>query len=116
MYEEILRKKEGVMTDTGAIMVDTSSFTGRAPKDKYIVKDKKTASTVWWGSINQPIEPGIFDEIYDEMIKYLYAKELYVRDGYAGADPKFKNENTVCEYAGMANSLYNMSFDQQMKN
>jgi phosphoenolpyruvate carboxykinase (ATP) len=90
MYEEILRKKEGVMTDTGAIMVDTSSFTGRAPKDKYIVKDKKTASTVWWGSINQPIEPGIFDEIYDEMIKYLYAKELYVRDGYAGADPKFK--------------------------
>lgn len=90
LYEEILRKEEGVLTDTGAIMVDTSAFTGRAPKDKYVVKDENSETKIWWGNINQPIEPEIFDELYDEMIKYLYAKELYARDGYAGADPNYR--------------------------
>jgi len=90
LYEEVLRREEGVLADTGAIMVDTSAFTGRAPKDKYVVKDEKSESTVWWGTINQPIESEIFDEIYDEMIKYLYSKELYAREGYAGADPDYR--------------------------
>jgi phosphoenolpyruvate carboxykinase (ATP) len=90
IYEEILSRKEGVMTDTGAIMVDTSAFTGRAPKDKYIVKDSKTENTVWWGPINQPIETSVFDAVEEEMRKYLYDKELYVRDVFAGADPKHR--------------------------
>jgi len=90
LYEEILRREEGMLNDTGAIMVDTSAFTGRAPKDKYVVKDDKSETTVWWGDINQPIEPSVFDEVYDEMIKYLYNKELYVRDGFAGADPRYR--------------------------
>ncbi|MBX2842965.1 MAG: phosphoenolpyruvate carboxykinase (ATP) [Flammeovirgaceae bacterium] len=90
LYEEIMRRDEGMMTDTGAVMVDTSAFTGRAPKDKYVVKDEKSENTVWWGEINQAISPETFDEIYDEMIKYLYNKELYVREGYAGADPKYQ--------------------------
>lgn len=90
LYEEILRKDEGVLTDTGAIMVDTSAFTGRAPKDKYVVKDETSETKIWWGDINQPIEPEVFDELYDEMITDLYAKELYARDGYAGADPTYR--------------------------
>ena len=90
LYEEILRREEGLLSESGAIMVDTSSFTGRAPKDRYVVKDEKSESTVWWGDINQPIDPAVFDEIYDEMIKYLYSKELYVRDGYAGADMRYR--------------------------
>jgi phosphoenolpyruvate carboxykinase (ATP) len=90
LYEEIITRKEGVMTDTGAIMVDTSAFTGRAPKDKYVVKDAKTENTVWWGPINQPIESSVFDAVEEEMRKYLYDKELYVRDVFAGADPKHR--------------------------
>ncbi len=89
LYEEIIKNDEGVIADSGAVMVDTSIFTGRAPKDKYVVKDEKTADTVWWGNINQPIEPSVFDEIYKEMITYLYDKDLYARDGFAGADPKY---------------------------
>lgn len=90
LYEEIITRKEGVMTDTGAIMVDTSSFTGRAPKDKYVVKDAKTENTVWWGPINQPIESSVFDAVEEEMRKYLYDRELFVRDVFAGADPKHR--------------------------
>lgn len=90
LYEEVLRRGEGVIADTGALMVDTSIFTGRAPKDKYVVKDELTEQTVWWGNINQPIPPDTFDEVYKEMITYLYDKELYARDGFAGADPKYR--------------------------
>jgi len=90
LYEQILRKDEGMLADNGAVMVDTSAFTGRAPKDKYVVKDEKSANTVWWGEINQDISPEVFEEVYDEMIKYLYNKELFVRDGFAGADPNYR--------------------------
>jgi len=90
LYEEVLRKGEGVIADTGALMVDTSIFTGRAPKDKYVVKDDKTEKTVWWGKINQPVKPDVFAEVYKEMITYLYNKELYARNGFAGADPKYR--------------------------
>jgi len=90
LYEHIVRRDEGMLADNGAIMVDTSVFTGRAPKDKYVVKDEKSKNTVWWGEVNQDISSEIFDEVYDEMIKYLYNKELFVRDGYAGADTNYR--------------------------
>lgn len=109
LYEHIICKNEGVMTDTGAIMVDTSAFTGRAPKDKYVVKDEKTTDTVWWGNINQPIEPSVFDAVEEEMRKYLYDKELYVRDGFAGADPKHRLPiRFVNTYAWQNLFVYNM--------
>ena len=90
LYEEALRKHEGIFTDRGSLLVDTSFFTGRAPKDKYVVKDKKTEDSIWWGKINQPISPENFDALYNEMIKYLYGKELYVREGFAGADNNYR--------------------------
>jgi phosphoenolpyruvate carboxykinase (ATP) len=90
LYEESLRKREGIFTDRGSLLVDTSFFTGRAPKDKYVVKDKTTEDVIWWGNINQPISPEHFDDLYNEMIKYLYGKELYVREGFAGADANYR--------------------------
>lgn len=109
LYEEALRKKEGILTDTGSLMVDTDYFTGRAPKDKYIVHDEGTKDTIWWGSINQPIEPENFDALYNEMIKYLYGKELYVREGFAGADPKYRLKcRFVNTYAWQNLFCYNM--------
>jgi len=90
LYEESLRKGEGILTNRGSLMVDTSYFTGRAPKDKYVVIDEKTKDTIWWGPVNQPIQPENFNDLYNEMIKYLYGKELYVRDGFAGADHNYR--------------------------
>jgi phosphoenolpyruvate carboxykinase (ATP) len=90
LYEQALKRGEGVIADTGALMIDTSIFTGRAPKDKYVVRDDTTDQTVWWGNINQPISSDVFDEVQKELITYLYDKELYARDGWAGADPKYR--------------------------
>jgi phosphoenolpyruvate carboxykinase (ATP) len=90
LIEESLSNKEGSLTSTGALMCDTGKFTGRSPKDKYIVKDENIENSVWWGDINIPIGTEKFDNLYKKMIKHLEDKNLYVKDAYAGADPKFR--------------------------
>ena len=80
----------GVLTDTGALTVDTGEFTGRAPKDKFIVKDAMTDKTVYWGDVNVAYDESKFPKIYDELVNYLSGKEVYVKDAYACADPKYR--------------------------
>jgi phosphoenolpyruvate carboxykinase (ATP) len=80
----------GTLADSGALAVDTGEFTGRVPKDKYIVKDSKTADTVYWGEVNQPIDGKYFQPMTDELLKYLEGKEVYVKDAYACADPNYR--------------------------
>jgi len=86
LIEESIKNSEGHLAETGALTVDTGKFTGRAPKDKFVVEDANTKDTVWWGNVNQPISPENFDRIYNKMIGYLEEKKVYVRDMYAGAD------------------------------
>ncbi len=86
LIEESIKNNEGHLADTGALTVDTGKFTGRAPKDKFVVEDANTKDTVWWGNVNQPISPENFDRIYNKMIGYLEEKKVYIRDMYAGAD------------------------------
>ncbi|MEO6166665.1 MAG: phosphoenolpyruvate carboxykinase (ATP) [Chitinophagales bacterium] len=80
----------GTITDTGALAVDTGEFTGRAPKDKFFVKDAKTQDTVYWGDVNIPFDENKFQPLYDKLVNYLGGKELYVKDASACADPKYR--------------------------
>jgi phosphoenolpyruvate carboxykinase (ATP) len=86
LTEIALQNKEGKLTDTGALMCDTGRFTGRSPKDRFIVKDQITESKVWWGNINIPFSPESFDRLHAKMLGFLADKKVYVRDAYAGAD------------------------------
>jgi len=88
LVEHTLRKRQGVLTDTGALMCDTGKFTGRSPKDRYVVKDQITADKVWWGDINRPYDPQAFHSLSQKMMHFLSEKELYVRDVFVGADPE----------------------------
>jgi len=90
LVEHALARKEGVLTNTGALMCDTGKFTGRSPKDKFTVLDEKTKDTIWWGDINQPFDAEKFDALHKKMIQFLQDKEIYVRDAYAGADPDYR--------------------------
>jgi phosphoenolpyruvate carboxykinase (ATP) len=90
LVEEALSNGEGVLTDTGALMSDTGTFTGRSPKDKFVVEDAKTKDSVWWGNINQPISETHFDGLMAKMLKFLEGKKVYVRDAYAGADTNYR--------------------------
>ncbi len=86
LVEEAIKNNEGTVTDTGALMCDTGKFTGRSPKDRFIVKDGTTENTVWWGDVNIPISEAQFDGLHQKMIQFLADKKVYVRDAYAGAD------------------------------
>ena len=91
---------EGQLTDMGALAADTGEFTGRSPKDKFVVKDANTQDSVWWGSVNQPIEGQYFDGLFTKIMNHYKGKNLYIRDAYACADPEYRlNIRVVTESA-----------------
>ena len=83
-------KGMGREASSGALAVNTGEFTGRSPKDRFIVKDDITKDKIWWGDINIPFDSEKFDALYDKVIAYLNTKELYVRDSYACADADYR--------------------------
>lgn len=87
LVEEALRNGEGVLADNGALMADTGKFTGRSPKDKFVVKDANTENTVWWGDVNNVFDTNKFEQLYKDMVAFLEGKRVYVRELIAGANP-----------------------------
>ena len=86
LTEAALRLNEGKLSNTGALVVTTGKYTGRSPKDKFIVDTDTIHNEIAWGKVNRPISREAFNSIKGKMIAYLQGKELYVFDGYAGAD------------------------------
>ena len=109
LAEISINSKQAVKTSTGAITVDTGEFTGRSPKDRFIVKDDITSNNVWWGDVNIPFESKDFDSLYEKTCKYLENKEVYVRDVFACADQKFRLKIRVINEFPWSNLFaYNM--------
>ncbi len=90
LIEHTLRRGEGILAHKGPIVVDTVPYTGRSPKDKFIVREADTEDAIWWGDVNHPIEPEVYDALYDRVTEYLGQQELYVQDVYAAADPQYR--------------------------
>lgn len=91
LINDTLRKGQGVLNNTGALVINTGEFTGRSPKDKFIVKDDITADTVNWNEFNIPIASDYFDIIYKKVIHYLNNRpEIWVRDCFACADRQYR--------------------------
>ncbi|TVX99407.1 phosphoenolpyruvate carboxykinase (ATP) [Paenibacillus cremeus] len=93
-------KGEGVLSSTQAFRATTGAFTGRSPKDKYIVREAPVFQHVAWGEVNQPITEMQFESFYQKALKYVQGRELFVFDGFAGADPAYRLPiRVVTEYA-----------------
>lgn len=90
LSHQTVARGEGVLNDTGALIIRTGEFTGRSPKDKFIVKDDITANTVNWNDFNIPIDEKYFDQMYQKLVSHLDKNESWVRDCYACADPKYR--------------------------
>ncbi len=90
LVEHALANQEGRLSDTGALAADTGKFTGRSPKDRFLVEDSLTKDAVWWGEINQPMTPANFDALFSKVAAHLGKKTIYVRDCAAGADPAYQ--------------------------
>jgi phosphoenolpyruvate carboxykinase (ATP) len=109
LTEQAVERGEGVLNNTGALVIKTGEFTGRSPKDKFIVKDDLTADSVHWNDFNIPIEQKYFDQLYAKMMNYLSDKEIWVRDAYACADPNYRlNIRVVNENPWSNLFAYNM--------
>jgi len=109
LVEDTIISGQGVLTDTGAIAVETGEFTGRSPKDRFVVCDEKTENSVWWGDVNIKFTPEKFDALYNRVSAYLTGKDIYVRDAYACADPRYrKNIRVVTEFPWSNMFAYNM--------
>ncbi len=112
--EELTQKTielgQGELNDTGALCVSTGKFTGRSPKDKFTVKDAITEHSVDWGDVNIPFSPEAFDKLYDKVVAYLGGKEVWVRDAYACADPKYRLNIRVVNETPWANLFCNDLF------
>ena len=76
---QTLLRGEGILTDTGALSIATGEFTGRSPKDRFIVDDDKTNSRVDWGEINQKMSPDDFGTLLADVQDYMGGKRVFVR-------------------------------------
>ena len=90
LVEATLARGEGQLVENGALAVRTGKFTGRSPKDKFVSKDAVSESQIWWGSVNNELPEAKFDGLEAKVRGYLAKQELWVRDCYAGADPKYR--------------------------
>jgi len=90
LYEEIARRSEGIFSAAGALIVDTGEHTGRAAKDKAIVRDENSADKVFWGEVNKEFTTERFNALRDRMMAHTAGRDLYVQDTYAGADARYR--------------------------
>ncbi|MCR5782040.1 MAG: phosphoenolpyruvate carboxykinase (ATP), partial [Clostridia bacterium] len=95
LTEEAVIRGEGTLSNKGALVVKTGKFTGRSAKDKFIVDAGEAHDNIAWGSVNMPVSQERFDTIKAKVIAYLQNRDLFVFDGFAGADPKYTKKFRV---------------------
>lgn len=109
IIEEAILRSEGHLASSGALAVDTGKFTGRAPKDRYIVRDHLTEKQVWWGDVNIPFSPEDFDRLYNKVLRWFRDKQVYVKDAYACAGKDYRlNIRVVTEMAYQSLFAHNL--------
>ena len=113
LAEDTLRLGEGRLAPNGAVMVDTGKYTGRSPKDRYIVEEPSSADKIWWGPVNQKVSEEVFEELYREVTDFYNAdvggRGSYLFDGRCGADPAYSlNVRVLAKRAWQAHFVHNM--------
>lgn len=90
LYEEVARRNEGVLSDHGNLIVDTGEHTGRAAKDKAIVREPGSEDKVFWGDVNKDFPQDKFNALKDRMMAHANGRDLFVQDTFVGADPNYR--------------------------
>ncbi|HXT69441.1 MAG TPA: phosphoenolpyruvate carboxykinase [Vicinamibacterales bacterium] len=90
LYEEAVKRGEGVISIDGPLICSTGQHTGRSPNDKFVVSEPSSKDHVAWGKVNRAIDEASFDAILAKMQAYAQGKELFVQDCWAGADPAYR--------------------------
>lgn len=110
LVEQAILRNEGQLTNTGALAADTGEFTGRSPKDKFVVYDDNTKDSVWWGDVNNRFEGEKFDALLEKVLDHYKGKEIFVRDCYACADENYRLNIRVVNETAYQNLFANNLF------
>lgn len=120
LYEQAITRGEAILTKDHALRVLTGKYTGRSPKDKYIVDQPSIHDDIDWGDINQPISEDVFDNLFEKTVNYLKDKDLFVKDLFCGADEKNRlNVRVVSEaaYHGLfSHNMFIRPSEKELKN
>ncbi len=109
LTEMALKTEECKLTDKGALLVETGKYTGRSPKDRYVVDEPTTTANINWNNENKKISEETFERIYGEIAAYLSNRDIYIFDGFAGADEKYRiGIRIINEYASQNLFMHNM--------
>jgi len=90
LYEQAIKRDEALIAHLGPLVVETGKYTGRSPKDKFIVETEGDKDKIDWGTINQPISEAKFDMLHQRVRSYLQGREVFVQDCFAGADKRYR--------------------------
>ena len=90
LYEEAIRRYEGMLSHLGPLVIRTGQYTGRSPNDKFLVREPSSESRIWWGKVNRPFSPEKFDALKARLFAYLQGKDIFIEECYAGADEQFR--------------------------
>lgn len=90
LIEQAIRRREGELSSTGALAVETGRFTGRSPDDKYVVRHGALADEIWWGKVNQPLGPDAFSRLHSDVLEHLNRGDRFRQDLSAGSDPEYR--------------------------
>lgn len=115
LYEQAVRRREGLIAQNGPIVFHTGRHTGRSPRDKFVVRNADSEGDIWWGSVNHPFEPEQFDLLHRRMLRYLNGKQVFVQHPYAVADPRYRMPvRIITELAYHSLFVRNMFIDPMM--
>ena len=89
LVEKALERGEGTLSNSGALVVTTGAYTGRSPNDRFVVDTPDVHDLIDWGSVNVPVSQEVFDGIFDRMTAYLQQRDVFIFDGFAGANEKY---------------------------
>jgi phosphoenolpyruvate carboxykinase (ATP) len=90
LYEQAIRRREGLLAHLGPFVARTGHYTGRSPNDKFLVMEPTSQEKVWWGKVNRPFEQDQFDRLQARLQAYLQGKDIFVQDCYVGADKEYR--------------------------
>jgi phosphoenolpyruvate carboxykinase (ATP) len=90
LYEEAVRRGEAAIAGEGPLVASTGKHTGRSPNDKFTVREPSSERDIWWGSANRPFDPERFGRLLEKVQAHLAERDVFVFDGYAGADPRYR--------------------------
>ena len=121
LYEQIIRRREGMLTHLGPVLVRTGAYTGRSPDDKFIVKEPTTEDKIWWSSVNRPFFEEKFAHIWHRLQAYLQGSDIFIQDCYIGVDEKYRVPlRIITEYAWHSlfarNMFINITDQAELKN